>query len=399
MIIREQLFLLEKRLSEKRQFIQVLAGPRQVGKTTLVSQLVERMSVPVTSVTADGVDENNAEWIADQWNAVRVRMYLQAEKEHILIIDEVHKLKRWSEIVKREWDADTKNNVAIKLVILGSSRLMLKDGLKESLAGRFELIRMPHWSFKEMEEAFGFTLEQYIYYGGYPGAALLIGAESRWRKYVRDSIVSPAIEKDVLLTKTILKPALLRQLFLLGCAYSGELLAFNKVAGQLQDAGNTSTLANYLHTLGEAHLLCGLQKYAADEARKYQSVPKYQVYNTALMTVCKGRGLAVDMADRKAWGRWVESAVGAHLMNYAEEENYRVYYWRNDKHAEVDFVLQRADKVIAIEVKSGRRIDNDGLHQFASAMKPDLILVVGSGGLPLDVFLRSSVQDLFSFAR
>lgn len=397
MIIRSQLQILQNRLSEPRRFIQVLAGPRQVGKTTLIGQLVEKLQVPVSSETADGVDENNSEWIADCWNAARVEMRVNKQSERVLIIDEVHKLKRWSEIVKREWDADTRSGINIKVVLLGSSRLMLRDGLKESLAGRFELIRMPHWSYAEMREAFSFSLEEYIYFGGYPGSASLIENETRWRKYVRDAIVAPAIEKDVLMTKTILKPALLRQLFELGCCYSGELLSFNKVLGQLQDAGNTSTLANYLNTLDEGNLVCGLHKFARDESRKYQSVPKYQVYNNALMTIYKGKGFVNEQKDRKRWGRWVESAIGGHIVNYAEEYDYRVYYWRKNEGQEVDFIVERGDQVLAIEVKSGRRTDNEGLHRFKEQYPDSQTLVVGSGGIPVDMFLLCDLNEMFNF--
>ena len=396
MIVRTQLQLVRSRLEEPRRFIQVIAGPRQVGKTTLVHQYAAEARVPVTMETADGVDENNAEWIADRWNAVRVEMRFRGETEHVLIIDEVHKLRHWSEIVKREWDADTRNGVNIKVVLLGSSRIMLRDGLKESLAGRFELIRMPHWSYSEMREAFDFSLEEYIYYGGYPGAAPLIHSGTRWRRYVQDSIIAPAIDKDVFMTKKILKPALLRQLFEMGCGYSGELLSFNKMLGQLQDAGNVSTLANYLSTLDEAHLLCGLQKYARDEARKYQSIPKYQVYNTALMSAYKGKGLEAELKDRKRWGRWVESAIGAHLLNNAEDNDYKVYYWREKEGQEVDFVIERGAHLIGIEVKSGRRTDNAGLHLFREKYHPDQTLVVGSGGISVETFLSADMAKLLS---
>ncbi len=396
MIVRKQMQILESRISEPRRFIQVLAGPRQVGKTTLIGQLAERMTSPVSSYTADGVEAGDSEWIADCWNAVRVEMRMLHQEVHVLIIDEIHKILRWSEIVKREWDADTRNGINIKVVLLGSSRLMLRDGLKESLAGRFELIRMPHWSYDEMKEAFGFSIEQFIYFGGYPGAAALVGNENRWRSYVRNAIVAPAIEKDVLLTKSILKPALLRQLFELGCSYSGELLSFNKILGQLNDAGNTSTLANYLNTLGEAHLLCGFHKFARDEARKYQSVPKYQVFNTALMSAYKGKGFLAELKDRKRWGRWVESAIGAYIANYAEEYGYNVYYWRNDSGQEVDFIVEREDELLALEVKSGRRADNEGLHLFQKQYPFSQTLVVGSGGISVETFLSADINSLFA---
>lgn len=393
-IVRSVLSVLQDRMAEPRRFIQVLAGPRQVGKTTLVSQFVAGCSVPVTSLTTEMADGSSAQWISYQWERVRAQMQVAAETEHILIIDEVHKLDNWSEVVKKEWDADTWNKLNIKLILLGSSRLLLKDGLTESLLGRFELIRVPHWSFGEMREAFDVSLEQYIYFGGYPGAAAFMSDERRWRKYVQHSIIAPAIESDVLMTKRIYKPTLLRQLFDLGCSYSGELLSYTKMVGQLQDAGNVSTLADYLCTLDEANLLCGLQKYAGDVARRYHSIPKLQVFNSALMTAYQGRGFQRELLDPQRWGRWVENCVGMHLLNHKDDDDYRVYYWR-ERDAEVDFVLRFFDgRTLAIEVKSGRRMDNAGLHLFAERFHPDRVLIVGKNAFPLDMFLSTSPARL-----
>lgn len=382
-------------MAEPRRFIQVLAGARQVGKTTIVQQFVAQCSVPVTFVSADAENENNVEWIAKQWNDVRQQMRVLQQAEHILIIDEVQKLNNWSDVVKREWDADTWNRVNIKVVLLGSSRLLLKDGLTESLAGRFELIRVPHWSYAEMQEAFGFSLEQYIYFGGYPGAAELVSREVRWKNYILQSIVAPAIEKDVLMTKRIHKPALLSQLFRLGAAYSAELVSYTKLLGQLQDAGNTTTLAGYLTTLGEAELLCGLQKYTSAPIRRIQSVPKFQVFNNALLSAFSDYRFDTAQLDSQRWGRWVESAVGAHLVNYAEEQNYSVFYWR-ERDDEVDFILRRGvDEVVAIEVKSGSRSDNQGLYVFDKQFHPKHTMVVGTNGFPLETFLRVAPEQLF----
>ncbi len=395
MIIREQLKTLQERMAEPRRFIQVLAGARQVGKTTIVQQFVAQCSVPVTFVSADAENENNAEWIAKQWNDVRQQMRVLQQAEHILIIDEVQKLNNWSDVVKREWDADTWNKVNIKVVLLGSSRLLLKDGLTESLAGRFELIRVPHWSYAEMQEAFGFSLEQYIYFGGYPGAAELVSREVRWKNYILQSIIAPAIEKDVLMTKRIHKPALLSQLFRLGATYSAELVSYTKLLGQLQDAGNTTTLAGYLTTLGEAELLCGLQKYASAPIRRIQSVPKFQVFNNALLSAFSDYRFDTAQLDSQRWGRWVESAVGAHLVNYAEEQNYSVFYWR-ERDDEVDFILRRGvDEVVAIEVKSDSRSDNQGLYVFDKQFHPKHTMVVGTNGFPLETFLRVAPEQLF----
>ena len=281
----------------------------------------------------------------------------------------------------------------MKVVILGSSRLLLKDGLTESLAGRYELIRMPHWSYVEMHEAFNLDVDQYIYFGGYPGGATYIHDERRWRKYIKDSIVAPAIEKDVLRTKVIYKPALMKQLFELGCAYSSKELSLNKMLGQLQDAGNVTTLASYLTTLDESRLLCGLQKYAADNARKYNSVPKLMVYNTALFSVQSGMTFNKAFTTPSLWGRWVESAVGAHLLNQADEYDYKLYFWR-EKDDEVDFVIEFDKQLIAIEVKSGRRTTNNGLSLFGNQFHPVHSFVVGSGGIPIEEFLTWDIGSL-----
>lgn len=393
MFKRVQLAELESRLSESRNKIQVISGPRQVGKSTMVKQVLQETDIPYMLVSADNVDHTNTAWIGESWATARARMKVAQVKEYLLVIDEVHKINNWSEAVKKEWDEDTFSDLNMKVVILGSSRLLLKDGLTESLAGRYELIRMPHWSYSEMHEAFNLDIDQYIYYGGYPGGAMYIDDERRWRRYIKDSIVAPAIEKDVLRTKVIYKPALMKQLFELGCAYSSEELSLNKMLGQLQDAGNVTTLAGYLTTLDESRLLCGLNKYASDNARKYNSVPKLMVYNTALFSVQSGMSFSKAYTTPKSWGRWVESAVGAHLLNLADEYDYKLYYWR-EREDEVDFIIEYDRKCIAIEVKSWRRTTNNGLALFRERFHPVHSFVVGSGGIPIDEFLTWDIGRL-----
>ena len=398
--IRKQFVTLKERIIEPRKFMQVVAGPRQVGKSTLVGQVLEQISIAHVTEVADGVDPKDSDWIHRVWEAARATMMIRGIEEYLLVIDEVQKIDNWSEIVKREWDADTRNRLNLKVVLLGSGRLLLKKGLTESLAGRYELIRMPHWSLQEMQDAFGVTLDEYIYFGGYPGPAHIIKDERRWRKYIKDSLVAPAIEKDVVMTSNIYKPALMKQLFELGCSYSAEILSLTKLMGQLQDAGNVTTLASYLKILDECALLTALQKYAKDEARKRGSIPKYQVYNNALLTAYKGRSFVTDRTDTKAWGRWVESAVGAHLLSMADELDYDVYYWRepsrnkNEKDKEVDFIIDNGGEVTAIEVKSGRRGMNAGLPDFVEMFKPKKSLVVGTGGVSLEDFLGCDVETL-----
>ena len=382
------------RMNEPRGYIQVLAGPRQVGKSTLMNQVLAEVSLTHYLYNADGVDENDTDWIRRIWESVRAQMAVLKIEEAVLVIDEIQKIKNWSDAVKKEWDYDTRNSIPLKVFLLGSSRLMLRKGLTESLAGRFEMIRMGHWTPKEMHDAFGWDLDQWIYYGGYPGTVRFVSDMRRWRKYVRDSLVAPAIEKDVMLTSTIYKPALMKSLFELGCSYSAEILSLTKLLGQLQDVGNVTTLSSYLTILDQCNLLTGLQKYANDEARKYQSIPKYQVYNNALLTAYKGTTYEKDRVNPDVWGRWVESAVGAYLLGGAEEGDYRVFYWR-EKNEEVDFIIQRQGETVAIEVKSGRRGMNSGLKTFEEHFHPKRAFVVGTDGMPLEDFFHCHVEDLF----
>ncbi len=394
MIIRSQSNDLIMRLQEPRRTIQVVAGPRQVGKTTLVKQVLQQLSTPSRFFNADGVEPDDKDWIAARWEEVRALMHFNQYQEMVLVIDEVHKINNWSEQVKREWDADTFNDVNIKVVLLGSSRLLLKKGLTESLAGRFEILSMTHWSFQEMQEAFGWDINQYVYFGGYPGSAPYVNNEARWRKYMRESIIAPAIEKDVLQTTYIYKPALMHQLFHLGCAYSGELLSYNKMLGLLQDAGNATTLVNYLEVLGESKLLTGLPKYVMDASRKYRTIPKLQVYNNALLTaLTEGVSYEKVFTDPQLWGRWVESAVGCYLLDKADELECDLFYWR-ENNEEVDFVLRRADKVLAIEVKSGKRQSNSGLSTFRQMYNPQHSLVVGGQALPLEDLFKGNIASL-----
>jgi len=393
MFKRAQFKELFSRILEPRDKIQVISGPRQVGKSTLVKQVLQEITIPHLLVSADNVEETNNAWIGEMWATARARMKAAKMDEYLLVIDEVHKLDNWSEAVKKEWDEDTFNDLNLKVVILGSSRLLLKDGLTESLAGRYELIRMPHWSYAEMHEAFNMDVDHFIYFGGYPGGAKYINDERRWRRYVKDSIIAPAIERDVLQTKTVYKPALMKQMFELGCTYSSEELSLNKMLGQLQDAGNVTTLAGYLSTLDESRLICGLQKYASDDARKYNSVPKLMVYNTALFSAQSGTTFNKAFTTPKLWGRWVESAVGAYLLNQEDEYDYKLYYWR-EREDEVDFIIEYNKQCIAIEVKSGRRTTNEGLFVFRDRFNPKQSFVVGSGGVPIEEFLRWDIGNL-----
>ena len=389
--IRPQAHILAQRLAEPRRFLQVVAGPRQVGKTTLVESVVTTSSQPFRFASADEPSLRSETWIAQQWEAARLLTSLNPPTSAVLVLDEIQKIPGWSEIVKRLWDEDTRKRCPLKVILLGSAPLLIARGLSESLAGRFELIHLRHWSFAEMHEAFGWSLDQYVFYGGYPGAAPLISDPNRWTRYVLDSLIETTIARDVMLMTRVDKPALLRRLFELGCRYSGQVLSFTKMLGQLQDVGNATTLAHYLELLAGAGMLTGIQKYAGDTARSRGSSPKLQVLNTALMSAQSGLTLEETRANPDQWGRWVESAVGAHLANAAATGEVELFYWR-ERNQEVDFVLRSRRQLVAIEVKSGRApLVHAGTAAFMNLFKTNRTLLVGGDGISVKAFLSQPV--------
>lgn len=385
--------MLAKRLTEPRRFIQVVSGPRQVGKSTLVQQVVETIDSPVRYVSADEPTLRGVDWIQQQWEASRIEA--RAANGSVLVIDEIQKIQGWSETAKRLWDEDSRRNLPLKVVLLGSAPLLIARGMSESLAGRFEVLHLPHWSYNEMRAAFGFDLDQFLYFGGYPGAATLVDDVERWRRYVADSLIETSVARDVLLLTRVDKPALLRRLFDLACRYSGQILSYTKMLGQLQDAGNTTTVAHYLDLLAGAGLVCGIQKFAGDVARSRGSSPKLLVMNTALMTSTSGMSFDEARRDREFWGRLTESAVGAHLANAAAAGDVELHYWR-DRNREVDFVLRRGSRLMAIEVKSGRAREMPaGIAAFQNAFGPERLLLVGGDGLALEEFLMRPQSDVW----
>ncbi len=385
---RAQVAVLKNRLREPRRFMQVVAGPRQVGKTTLVTQALAELGVPHVFISADEPTLRDAAWLAAQWERARAEASAYPEGT-VLAIDEVQKAPHWPETVKRLWDEDTRSGLSLHVVLLGSSPLLVQQGLTESLAGRFEVLRAPHWSLAEMREAFGFDLEAYLAFGGYPGAAPLVGDPERWRRYLLDALIETTIARDVLLMTRVDKPALLRRTFELGCRYSGQILSYTKMLGQLQEAGNTTTLAHYLELLAGAGMLTGLPKYAGEVVRQRGSSPKLQVFNTALMSAIAGPLASVrDAAYR---GRLAESAVGAHLVNAAADRDVEVFYWR-ERDREVDFVVKSGSDLLAIEVKSGAAgTHQPGLDAFTRTFPRARPLVVGGDGVPLEAFLERPV--------
>jgi predicted AAA+ superfamily ATPase len=382
-------------MNEPRGFIQVVFGPRQVGKTTMVSQLIEQLPFESFFVTADDVPAADRMWIRNAWSEARRRLSNSIGKEFLLVIDEIQKIDHWSDTVKKEWDSDSLEGRNLKVILLGSSRLLIQKGLTESLAGRFEATYLTHWTYSEMKEAFGWSVNQYIWFGGYPGSAKLIEDEQRWKGYIQDSLIETSISKDVLMLTRVDKPALLKRLFEIGCTYSSQILSLNKIQGELQEKGNLTTLSNYLSLLEGAGLLTGLDKYAGDIIRKRSSKPKFQVFNNALISAQSDMSYHAILDNHKEWGRMVESAVGAHLLNASFEKRFNLYYW-NENRYELDFVLEKNGKLIGIEVKSGIDSRNEGIALFDKVYHPKHIFIVGTDGIPIDEFLALDPSTLFS---
>ena len=422
---RDHVGILRRRLQEPPRTIQIVFGPRQSGKTTVVTQALRTVSQPwhYYAVDSPGSDRylidphepadrrpaagrtRDRDWLVEVWE--RARREAARNKGCVLVLDEVQHIPDWSSVVKGLWDADKFDDRSFHVVILGSAPLSIQSSLNESLAGRFEIIRVGHWSFTEMKTAFGFDLNQYIYFGGYPGAVELAGRWPprwqeylpRWREYVNTSLIAPAVERDVLAMTRVDKPALLGRLFELGTAYSGQIMPLHRMLGQLQDAGNATTLARYLDLLSKVGLLAGLPKYSPSMLRLRSSPPKFNVLNTALMTVNSKRSFDDARADRTFWGRLVESAVGAHLVNTAGS-GIRVHYWR-ERDDEVDFVIQQGQRIVSIEVKIGSRASATyGMKLFAERYRPHRSLLVtetgdSPGSVPLSVFLSRPASAWF----
>ena len=393
MIERFHLQHLIKRINEPRRFIQVLYGPRQVGKTTLILQFLSKMATESMYETADTVTAADAKWLQTIWETARIKLKLSGSKDFILVIDEIQKINNWSETVKKLWDEDSRTGSNIKVILLGSSSLLIQKGLTESLAGRFEKTYIGHWAYAEMQSAFGWNINQYLYFGGYPGAASLIEEEKRWKSYIVDSLIETSVSKDILMLTRVDKPALLKRLFEIGVTYSGQILSFTKILGQLFDAGNTTTLAHYLSLLSNCGLLGGLDKFSGSMVKKRASSPKFQVYNNALISAYLKSDFLQTFQEPDLWGRIVESAVGTHLMGCLIPENYKLYYWREGD-SEVNFVIEYGEKLLGLEVKSGISTTNKGIYKFLSQYPSAKTIFVGTGGIPIEEFLKVNPVEL-----
>ena len=383
--------VIEQRLKSDPPLLHVMIGPRQVGKSTAAAQLIKRLGWPAHYAAADAPLTPPAEWIETQWQLAR---QLATGPPALLILDEVQKVRGWSEVVKRLWDEDRRNNSPLRILLLGSSSLLVQEGLIESLTGRFMLHRFTHWTFAECRQAFGWDLDRWIFYGGYPGAAALVDHLDAWKLYVADSLIETVLSRDVLQMQTIHKPALLRHLFLLAAAYPAQILSYNKMLGQLQDAGNTTTLAHYLQVLQSAFLASGLEQYSRGHIRHRGSSPKLVLWNNALITSLSLRTPSQSRSDGPWWGRLVENAVGAHLLNGLQGPQWNVAYWR-DGNDEVDYVVSQGTRTWALEVKSGRPQRTSGLTAFRRRWPDASTWIIGQTGVPLEDFFSKPAADWF----
>lgn len=385
-----------KRIEGSRAFIQVLSGPRQVGKTTLAHQIKDSLSFPSHYATADEPTLRSLSWVEEQWEIGR--LYAKQSSGGmgaLLILDEIQKIPKWSDLVKKLWDHDRTTEINLKVMILGSSTLLIQSGLADSLAGRFDLIPVFHWSFEECKTAFGLTLDQYIYFGGYPGSISLINEETRWLRYINDSIIETSLSRDIMLMTRIYKPVLLRRIFELGCHHSGEILSYQQMIGHLRDVGNAQTVALYLDLLAKAGFVCGLPKFSGKIIRQKASSPKLQVLNTALTSASSYLTFKEAKQKPKFWQRLVESTVGAHLLNLTFGTNIKIFYWKAGN-KEIPFVLQKGESLLGLEIKSNRKeFVVSGMEAFSLKFNPTKKLIVGDGGMPIEDFLLTDPEDLF----
>ena len=391
-----------------------ITGPRQTGKTTLVLQALSDLEgngipcwyLPIDDPTPDdppvGVpplahilipgQTPGPEWLVSTWERARAAAE-RSPRGLVLVLDEIQRIPNWSGVVKGLWDRDRRTGCPLRVAILGSAPWAMLTGIHESLAGRFDPFPVMHWSLEEMQRAFRVTLDEYIIFGGYPGAAVHIRDSRRWRGYIRHAVMAPVVERDILSLTRVQKPSLMRALLDLALDYSGQVVSYRKLQGQLDDAGNTTTLARYLDLLADAGLVAGLEKHSAKPHLSRRSSPKLNVLNTAVMTAGSSRSVEQVKEDRTFWGRLCESAVGAHLLNTLPPDGIvRLRYWRDGAN-EVDFVLSSGRRLVAIEVKSGRRRGGlAGLGAFERRFPGARRLVVGTGGVPFNEFLSETSE-------
>ena len=377
------------RINKNLPVIHLVTGARQVGKTTMMLEYTKE-NPNASYYSADDFPQLLPSYIDMVWEKERDLVH-STKTQRVLIIDEIQKVSGWQQSVKKNWEQDKRNGLSLQVVLTGSSRLLLQYNNEETLSGRFLPLYVPHWSFSEMEQVFGFTFEQYVFYGGYPGSVPFIQEEKLWRNYVVNSLIEPAIGQDILMLTPVLKPSLLRRLFDLSSMMSSQVVSFQKLIGQLQDAGNTSTLANYLNLLDQACLVTGLEKYSGGKVAEKNSIPKLQVYNNAFLAAKSGTSFDKARNDAPLWCRLVEASIGSSLVNWTRANEAKLLYWK-DGNYEVDYVVIYQDQVFAIEVKSGHQNNTRGLEEFHKQYPNSKCLLISeedSIGIKASDFIRS----------
>lgn len=353
---------LENLKQDDWSLIQVILGPRQVGKTTGVLQYLNSLDKKkCLYVSADGQLSRPASWLEEQWLTLQSQ-----DPEGLLVIDEIQKVENWSETVKKLWDQQKRKPQKIRLILLGSSSLQIQKGLSESLTGRFRLQQVYHWNLEESLQAYGVDREKFLLYGGYPGSYLFIENRKEWLNYIRESIINTVIGRDILSLSRVKSPALFRQSFDLACAYGGQELSYNKMLGQLQEKGNVELVKGYLELFEGAFLLKQLFKYTNKKVLTRASSPKILPLCPALYS----NTLDADL-NQEQRGRALEIAVGCLLVRLPGS----LYYWR-EGNAEVDYVYQYGKKLIAIEVKSGKKKNQNSLSLFLKKFPSSKTLLV-----------------------
>lgn len=360
--IRQNLFdELESRLHGKVNLLQVIVGPRQVGKTTLALQIFDRWKGSKLYKTADQPGTPALSWLEDVWQ--QARALPKQSDPTLLIIDEAQKIPHWSDLVKKLFDEDKIAKRNLRIVLLGSSSLLVQRGLQESLAGRFELHRHYQWSYAECKKAFSLTLQDFLFFGGYPGGLVIREDPTRWARYIRDSLIETVLAKDILLMSPISKPALLRQTFSLAIGHPAQIISYQKMLGSLTDAGNVTTIASYLKLLSSSFLVLPLERYSGTVIKQRGSIPKIIIFDNALISAMNNLTKS-DVAADSAWqGRLVENAVGAKIQTAVEKQGGELFYWR-ERDREVDFVVQVGKNLLAIEVKSGEIEDRPSSLEY-----------------------------------
>ena len=378
MTFKRQLIMspLLENLARQAHVLQILTGPRQVGKTTAIHQFLAEWPEPAFYATADQLTPPDGQWLTEIWRQARK---LDGTMP-LLVVDEIQKVSRWSEAVKMLHDEDVRTQEPLRVILLGSSALLLQRGMQESLAGRFQLTHCPHWSYPECRQAFGWTLDQFLFFGGYPGAVPFIDDFKAWKDYIQNSLLETVIGRDIPAVHRIDHPALFRQTLALVCRHPAEIISLQKLLGQLQDRGSINTLANYLDLIAGAYLVEPVRKYSPRAIRVRTSSPKLIARNNAIVTALRGASFEETLRDRTFYGRLVENAVGAAFLNAGDA----VFYW-SERDREVDFVVERGRDLLAVEVTAGEGHPMPGLKTLLNRYPDARPVVIGGAHSDLSV--------------